>query len=270
MKNGYMIIDAHAHVFPDKIAGKAVDGISHFYDLPMAYQGKVAEMLENGTNAGIDQFLICSPATTVSQVRSINAFLASCMAAYPMCTAFGTLHPKSEQLEDDFKQLQNLHLRGIKLHPDFQNFPIDDPAAYPMYEMIQESGLPILMHMGDSRSDLSHPLRLAMILRQFPRLRIIAAHFGGWGCWKEAHEILKPDSRLRIDTSSSLPFLPSAKICALIHHFGAENCFFGVDYPMWNYSEELERFFSLSLSDQENRKILSENLNEWLSNTPKF
>ena len=165
MKNGYRITDAHAHVFPDKIAEKATEGISHFYDLPMQYHGRVAEMLENGTAAGIDHFLVCSPATTVTQVHSINSFLASCAAAYPMCTAFGTLHPYAENVEADFQQLRSLQLRGVKLHPDFQNFPIDDPRAYPMYDMIQSSGLPILMHMGDAKSDFSHPYRLAMILR---------------------------------------------------------------------------------------------------------
>ena len=143
MKNGYRITDAHAHVFPDKIAEKATEGISHFYDLPMQYHGRVAEMLENGTAAGIDHFLVCSPATTVTQVHSINSFLASCAAAYPMCTAFGTLHPYAENVEADFQQLRSLQLCGVKLHPDFQNFPIDDPRAYPMYEMIQSSGLPI-------------------------------------------------------------------------------------------------------------------------------
>lgn len=264
MKNGYRITDAHAHVFPDKIAEKATEGISHFYDLPMQYHGKVAEMLENGTAAGIDHFLVCSPATTVTQVHSINSFLASCAAAYPMCTAFGTLHPYAENVEADFQQLRSLQLCGVKLHPDFQNFPIDDPRAYPMYDMIQSSGLPILMHMGDAKSDFSHPYRLAMILRQFPKLRIIAAHFGGWGQWKEANAILQPDERLRFDTSSSLPFLPPEEIRKLLSHFGAENCFFGVDYPMWDYRKELERFFALELSDSENRAILSENLEAFL------
>ena len=245
MKNGYRITDAHAHVFPDKIAEKATEGISHFYDLPMQYHGRVAEMLENGTAAGIDHFLVCSPATTV-------------------CTAFGTLHPYAENVEADFQQLRSLQLRGVKLHPDFQNFPIDDPRAYPMYEMIQSSGLPILMHMGDAKSDFSHTYRLAMILRQFPKLRIIAAHFGGWGQWKEATAILQPDERLRFDTSSSLPFLPPEEIRKLLSHFGAENCFFGVDYPMWDYRKELERFFALELSDSENRAILSENLEVFL------
>lgn len=134
----------------------------------------------------------------------------------------------------------------------------------PIRASIQSAGLPILMHMGDARSDLSHPMRLAVILRQFPRLRIIAAHLGGWGRWKESREILNADERIRFDTSSSLPFLSVEESVDLIHHFGAENCFFGVDYPMWSYPEELERFFALQLSDLENRGILSENLEQWL------
>ena len=67
-----------------------------------------------------------------------------------------------------------------------------------------------------------------------------------------------------IDTSSSLPFLPPEEIRKLLSHFGAENCFFGVDYPMWDYRKELERFFALELSDSENRAILSENLEAFL------
>ena len=79
--------------------------------------------------------------------------------------------------------------------------------------------------------------------------------------------VLQPDERLRFDTSSSLPFLPPEEIRKLILHFGAENCFFGVDYPMWDYDAELERFFALGLTDGENRAILSENLDAFLGKT---
>ncbi len=264
MKNGYRIIDAHAHVFPDKIAEKASDGISNFYHLHVEYHGKVSEMLQNGTAAGIDRFLICSPATVVSQVHAINTFQASCEAAYPMCIAFGTLHPKSPTIETDLEELVRFGLHGIKLHPDFQQYAIDEPAAYPMYDMIQSTGLPILLHMGDKRTDFSHPGRLAVLLRKFPKLRIIAAHLGGWDCWREASEILHPDDRLRFDTSSSTAFLSPDAAKQLIDGYGAENCFFGVDYPMWEYEGELARFFALGLTEHENRLILSENFESWM------
>ena len=205
-------------------------------------------MLENGTAAGIDHFLVCSPATTVTQVHSINSFLASCAAAYPMCTAFGTLHPYAENVEADFQQLRSLQLRGVKLHPDFQNFPIDDPRAYPMYEMIQSSGLPILMHMGDAKSDFSHPYRLAMIFCGSSRnLRIIAAHFWRLG----AVERGKRHFCSRMNGCGSIPaaacrFLPPEEISkAAVPTSGQRTASFGVDYPMWDYRKELERFFCI-------------------------
>lgn len=78
---------------------------------------------------------------------------------------------------------------------------------------------------------------------------------------------LKPDHRLRFDTSSCAPFLSKEKMRTMIRTYGAENCFFGVDFPMWDHAEELERFFALSLTEEENRKILSENLIAWIHET---
>ena len=125
------------------------------------------------------------------------------------------------------------------------------------------------MHMGDPHQTYSQPQRLAKVLKEFPKLRVIAAHLGGWERWEEAVANLKADERLRFDTSSCSPFLPKDKMREIIRHYGAENCFFGVDFPMWDHEEELERFFSLSLTDYENRRILSENLIEWIHQTNK-
>lgn len=50
-----MIIDAHAHIFPDKIASRAADGISSFYDIPVRFDGSVGQLLEINRKAGVDQ-----------------------------------------------------------------------------------------------------------------------------------------------------------------------------------------------------------------------
>lgn len=55
MKYGYTIFDAHAHVFPQKIAERATSSISTFYDdMPMCHVGSMEQLLESGTNAGVD------------------------------------------------------------------------------------------------------------------------------------------------------------------------------------------------------------------------
>ena len=81
MVGGYSIIDAHAHIFPDKIAEKATTGISKFYGLPMYHQtGSVKELLQSGKEDGVDGFLVCSVATKAEQVASINQFLSKTCA----------------------------------------------------------------------------------------------------------------------------------------------------------------------------------------------
>ena len=59
-----------------------------------------------------------------------------------------------------------------------------------------------------------------------------------------------------IDTSSALTFLSKEKAVSIIRAHGAGRVLFGTDYPMWLHKEEIERFFSLGLSDDENEAIL--------------
>ena len=71
-----MIIDAHAHIFPDKIASRAADGISSFYDIPVRFDGSVGQLLEINRKAGIDRAIVQSVATVPEQVHNINNFIS--------------------------------------------------------------------------------------------------------------------------------------------------------------------------------------------------
>ncbi len=264
MYNGYTIVDAHAHIFPDKISERATLGISQFYDIPMCHEGNIAQLLESGDKAAIDGYLVCSVATHPAQTEAINSYILAVVREYPQCFGFAALHPFSENVTAEFEKILKNPFKGIKLHPDFQEFHIDDPQVYPIYDMISESGLPILMHMGDETRPYSTPARLAKVMKDFPKLRVIAAHLGGYQHWQEASEILKPSENLRFDTSSSLDFMPQEEAVKFIRKHGAENCFFGVDFPMWDHKEELDRFFRLNLTDSENKGILAENFIEWI------
>lgn len=264
MYHGYTVIDAHAHVFPDKIAEKATDGISEFYDLPMSHQGNIHELFASGDKVGIDGYLVCSAATHPSQAKAINHYIELVCKQYSQCIGFATIHPYSESMISEMEKILKLPFKGIKLHPDFQKFNIDDKRAYSLYEIIEDSELPILIHMGDANKTYSLPSRLVKVLNDFPKLRVIAAHLGGYQRWNEAIEVLKSSERLKFDTSSSLSFMSPEKAVNFIRKYGVENCFFGVDFPMWDHKEELDRFFKLNLTDAENRKILSENFIEWI------
>ena len=150
-----MIIDSHAHIFPEIIAEKASKNIGDFYGIKMRHDGTRDKLLEEGKAAGVDRFLIHSVATTPKQVESINRFIADSVRLYPdRFIGFATLHPDSENLEEEFRRAMYNGLRGIKLHPDFQNFDLGSDRAKEIYKLA-EGKCPVLIHMGDKRTQFS-------------------------------------------------------------------------------------------------------------------
>jgi predicted TIM-barrel fold metal-dependent hydrolase len=258
------VIDCHAHIFPARIALRAAESIGAFYDIKMRYDGTLDTLLDIGQRACIDKYVIHSVATSPSQVEQINNFIAATVREQPgMLIGFATLHPDTERIGDELDRAIGLGLKGIKLHPDFQKFNLDDRAAYKIYEAA-EGRVPILTHTGDYRHSYSHPSRVPKILKDFPGLQMICAHLGGWSQWDEARQYLKGEN-VWVDTSSSFFALANAELEKLIGVFGEDRVVFGSDYPMWDPGSELERFHTLDLSDDVKEKILYRNLTELLS-----
>jgi predicted TIM-barrel fold metal-dependent hydrolase len=253
------IIDAHCHIYPEKIAAKAVAGTDRFYDTTAAGLGTVTDLMIMGKEAGIGHFIVQSVATTAKQVRSINEFISASVASDPRLTGLGTMHPDCEDPKAEIDHLMELGLLGIKIHPDIQAFPIDDPRMMQTYALCEERGLPILMHTGDYRYDFSNPNRLIPVLEQFKNLTVIGAHMGGWSLWDKAYEALCDYPNLFVDCSSTMPFSSPETAKRLIRAYGAERVLFGTDYPMWSPANELTTFRSLGLTEEEERAILHDN-----------
>ena len=261
-----LIIDAHAHVYPEKIAEKATNTIGEFYDIKMEMPaGTPARLIEDGARAGIARFVVHSVATTAHQVRSINEFLLRELSAHPEFIGFIALHQDltESEVEEEVAWALEHGFKGIKLHPDFQKFNIDDECAEKFYRAA-EGKLPILFHIGDDRYDYSSPERLVRMAKKYPKQIFIAAHFGGYRCWDKA-DIYKGLNNVYFDTCSSLMFITPERAREIINEYGADRFFFATDFPMWDASGELERFNKIPLSDAEREKILSSNLKRLLS-----
>lgn len=253
-----MIIDTHAHIFPEKIAEKAVEGIGGFYDLNMSYDGKLSTLLKIGDKAGVDKFVVQSVATTAAQVTAINNFIVESVSKHPdRLIGFATIHPDFDDIPGEIDRAICMGLKGVKIHPDFQHFEIDCEKAYKIYECI-EGRLPILVHTGDYRYEWSRPERMARVIDDFPKLDVIGAHFGGWSVWEHAAEVLSK-KRIWVDTSSSLYALSPEKAAELIKAYGVDRVLFGTDFPMWNASDELKMFARIPLTEEEKQQILHKN-----------
>lgn len=253
-----MIIDFHAHIYPEKIAEKATKAIGDFYEAPMKYNGHIPELLASGSKIGVDKYVVHSTATKEQQVESINNFILTEVSNHKEFIGFGTIHPDYINFEDELNRIKNAGLQGIKLHPDFQKFQIDCEKMDPIYEIISNLKLPVLVHAGDCRYDFSGPKRIRNVLTKHPDLILIAAHFGGYTEWKASTEYLV-GQKVYFDTSSTLWKLPVEEANIMIKKHGVENFLFGSDFPMWDHTEEFERFNKLDLNSTEKDKILYQN-----------
>ncbi len=267
----YEVIDTHCHIYPEKIAARATAATDAFYGVKSFSStcdgaGIVSHLLSIGESDGVDKFLVQSVASTPHQVESINNFIAGEVNKHPeSLIGFGALHPESADIRADVRHLKELGLRGVKLHPDIQDFKIDDARYLKIYEICEEEGLPILMHTGDSRYDRSNPNRLLPILEIYDHLTVIGAHLGGYSVWDDAVAALAGMKNLYVDTSSSLTSMPREKAREIIKKYGIDRVLFATDYPMWRARDEIKMLLEMNFSDEEYRKIFSENARRLLS-----
>lgn len=257
------LIDFHTHIYPEKIAKKATDYLRSFYDLPSEWPGTSENLLIFGQGAGISKFVVLPVASRGDQVRKINDFIIEESKAHDEYITFGSFHPDVENLCGELEYAADNGLKGFKLHPDQQKFSIDDRRLYDAYDFLSSKNLPVLFHVGDPRSDLSHPQRLIKIMKEFPQLRVVAAHFGGWCIFDEAYDLIR-NERCFFDMSSSMYFLGKEKITKFIRDYGVEKVFFGTDFPLWDPDVEVKSFMSLDLTEREKDLVGYKNAEEFL------
>lgn len=259
------IINFHTHVYPDKIAPKAVSALYEKYQFKVEHDGTAGSLLKECEECGISRCVALPVATSPAQVCHVNDFILDLsVKTNGKIIPFLSLHPHMD-LQDADKEIERckaLGAKGVKLHPDMQNFSADDKRVFELYELI-EGRLPLLIHCGDYRMDYSHPSRVANILDAFPKLEIIAAHFGGWMLWDYAKEYLL-NRHCMLDTSSALAWLGPQRAKELIREYGAERFLFGTDYPLTTAKKELEKIEALNLTDNEYELIFAQNAKRFL------
>ncbi|MBQ3080174.1 MAG: amidohydrolase family protein [Clostridia bacterium] len=260
----YRIFDAHAHIYPEKIASKASKTIGEFYDIGMHFDGTTNTLISLGEKYGVEKFLVHSVATVPHQVTRINDFILSECALHPeKFIGFATLHPDFENPWEELSRVKGAGLHGVKLHPDFQKFEISDPKMDDAYRAMAELKLPVLFHTGDKRYNWSSPAHIPVIKKKHTHLQVICAHFGAYSEWDSAADCLK-DEDVYVDTSSSMFVISDEEAKRYISLYGEDRVLFGSDYPMWSVGDEIENILRLKLPERVNEKIFSKNLSALL------
>jgi len=136
-----MIIDAHAHIFPEKIASKAIAGLEQQYGVNACAEATVPGIYTSMQSGHVDASVLLSVATTTAQVESINNWVAEISTDAPRFIGLGAMHPEYPDPDEEIRRMREMGIKGIKLHSEFQHFYPDDERAHYARQGCQCTGL---------------------------------------------------------------------------------------------------------------------------------
>lgn len=279
-----MIIDFHTHVFPDKIAEKAVKSLSDSSRAVPYTNGTAFDRKESMKKAGIDYSVNLPVATKASQVESINT-VAIENALEDMKNGiipFGAMHPQFGNIKNELKRLKLAGVRGIKIHPAFYGLDIADTSVMNIIYEAAALDLIVITHAG---WDIGFPEKNYIPIESLIRIdseigpeKMILAHMGGWKDWDNVGKYLA-GSKYYFDTAfaigkvnarKDLPepmltyMLSDDEFVELCKKHGVNRILFGTDSPWSDQKEYVDKINSLSFSDYEKDCIFSGNAKELL------
>lgn len=259
-----MITDFHTHCFPDALAERALARLAGISGIPYYTEATRDSNLNAMKQAGIDRAVIFNIATNPKQTIKVNDFAIETAIHYPHFIPFGSVHPASEPdfIKTELKRLKEAGIKGIKLHPDYMECPIDDARFALIFASCCELDLIVSTHAGwDFYSpDFIHatPERIARVLDAFPTLKLVAAHMGGY---KQEHEVLRHlvGKRVWFDTSLIALAEDASLSREILLSHDPDRLLFGTDTPWSCMTDELATLESLELPRELTGKILSGN-----------
>ncbi len=251
-----MIIDFHTHAFPEKIAARAMEKLSYASGglIPQT-NGTVEGLKAIMKKDGIDKSVTLAIATNEKQQRSVNDFIISqsCEEIIP----FGSVFPDASDALEELERISSLGVKGIKLHPEYQQFFVDDEKMKPIYKKASELGLIIIFHAGE---DFGYPapyhatperLRNAAKWIDSP---MVCAH---WGASCMGEDVLKYlcDIPVYFDTAFGYGTMPKERAQRILEKKGVDYILFGSDCPWHAPSWDVRMIESLDITESDKEKI---------------
>ncbi len=262
-----MLIDFHTHCFPDKIAPRAIEKLAHASGGLMPYtDGTVGGLKRLMGESGVDTAVVLSIATNAHQQASVNDFAAAINNGRDI-VAFGSVFPDAPDALDELDRIKALGLKGIKLHPDYQGFNVDDPKMKPIYQKISSLGLITVFHAGVDYGFPppygATPEKLATAVGWFDS-PVVAAHWGGVDSGEGVLARLCGRDNLYFDTSFGYSMMSRYTAERILEKQTPARMVFGTDTPWHTAAMEWRLLDTLGLSDDEREAIASGNARKLL------
>ncbi|MDR3206961.1 MAG: amidohydrolase family protein [Oscillospiraceae bacterium] len=262
------MIDFHTHAFPDKIVQRAMENLAHAGGgLSPVCDGSPEGLCALMDDGGVSLSVLLHIATNPRQMTAVNDFALACDGG--RFVSFGSVHPRAENAVEELHRLRRAGIKGIKLHPEYQDFYVDDDTLAPLYEALHDLGFITVFHagldIGFPPPAKASPVRLAAMLPAFGDAPVVLAHMGGYAQWEDvlAHLAGKP---VYFDTSFCYSRIPLPLCAQLVAAHGAARILFGSDAPWASPAQERRLIDALGLTDGDRDAILFGNARALLRN----
>lgn len=259
------MIDFHTHIFPDEIADKTIPYLASVCNTEPYTNGKEYGLEDSMEKAKIQLSVVLPIVTKTSQFRSVNEFAMKFQKGRLL--SFGGIHPQSTNYKEELKYLKYLGIKGIKLHPDYQETYFNDISYKRIISYASEHGLIVSVHAGiDPKcpEDVHcTPKMAAEVLDEVCPTHLVLAHMGGNELWDEVeHYLVGRD--VYFDTAVVLDRMKEEQFLRIVRNHGAEKILFASDSPWADQAEYVQRLMSFSLHENERQLILHENAKKLL------
>ncbi len=256
-----VLIDFHTHCFNDRLAGRAIEKLSKAANIPAYTNGTVDDTRAKMHEWGVDYAVVHNITVTVQSQTHVNDFAIE-LLKYEDIIPFGSVHPMAENALDELDRLYSAGVRGIKLHPEYQGFDINDRIAYPIYERIAELGLVMLFHGGwDAAypdSERATAEKCASFLDDFEGAKIVLAHLGGMMQWDKIPKLIAGRD-VYMDISMLPGYCDPMLAKKIIDRHSPDRLLFGSDCPWCTVPKMHEFIDKLELDDKTLEKLYWKN-----------
>ena len=254
------IIDFHAHAFPDEVAASAIPYLEEEGGIKANHDGRITSLLHLMDKEGVEKSVICCIATRPSQFQSIISW--SAQISSERIIPFPSFHPKDHHAVEHISQIKEEGFKGIKMHPYYQEFFLDDEKLFPAYEKISQLGLILVMHTGFDiafpRIRRCDPQQVLNVVTHFPELKMVTTHLGAWQQWAEVEDLLA-GKNIYMDISYTLDQIDRETARRILLKHPKEYVLFGTDSP-WSGSQATYKYLqALNLGKEREELILRKN-----------
>jgi uncharacterized protein len=242
-----------------------VDALAKYWNRSWAAKSE-EQVVEEFKNAGVEAILVALDLeTTVGTPPCSNDFVSAMQKRHPerMIQAWAAVDPfKGEAAIGEAKHaIQELGMLGFHFHPIMGHFAVNDRRLYPLFEVINELQVPVMIDVGTTgmgagmpggmgaRLRHAHPSAIDELAADFPNLTVVAAH-PGWPWVDEMTAVVLHKGNVFWEVSGWAPkyFPPQLKVD--IRSRLKDKIIFGSDYPSIPHTRLLREWSELCYSDE--------------------